>query len=64
MWLAFFLGAVGVHKFYLGRIVQGILYAAFCWTFIPAIIGFVEGIILACQSDEQFHYLYNRRRSN
>ena len=61
MWFAFLLGFVGVHKFYLGRYVQGILYAVFFWTFIPAIIGFVEGIIYACQNDEQFNFIHNRR---
>ena len=40
--LAFFLGGFGVHKFYLGKIGQGFLYLIFCWTFIPAIIAFIE----------------------
>ena len=61
IWLAFLLGFLGVHKFYLRRYVQGILYAAFFWTFIPAIIGFIEGIIYACQNDEQFNFIHNRR---
>ena len=61
MWFAFLLGFVGIHKFYLGRYVQGIFYALFFWTFIPAVMGFVEGIIYACQNDEQFDYIHNRR---
>lgn len=51
---ALFLGGFGAHKFYLGRIGQGILYLVFCWTFIPAIIGFIEGIIYLTKSDEDF----------
>ncbi|KPS90936.1 hypothetical protein AN697_28135, partial [Enterobacter cloacae subsp. cloacae] len=43
--LAFFLGGFGAHKFYLGKIGQGFLYLIFCWTFIPAIIAFIEFII-------------------
>lgn len=43
--LAIFLGGFGGHKFYSGRIGLGIVYALFVWTFIPAIIGLVEGII-------------------
>ena len=42
---AFFLGGLGAHKFYSGRIGMGILYLVFCWTFIPAIIAFIEAII-------------------
>ena len=34
--LAFFLGGIGVHKFYAGKIGTGILYILFCWTFIPS----------------------------
>ena len=56
--LAFFLGAIGVHKFYLGQIGLGILYLLFCWTFIPAIISFVEFILLLAMSDESFNEKY------
>lgn len=40
------LGAVGAHKFYAGKIWQGVLYLLFCWTYIPAIISFIEFIIV------------------
>lgn len=43
--LALFLGGVGGHKFYAGKIGAGILYLVFCWTFIPAIIALIEMII-------------------
>ncbi|MEB5476123.1 TM2 domain-containing protein [Acinetobacter sp. ESL0695] len=56
--LAFFLGGFGIHKFYLGRIGQGFLYLIFCWTFLPAFIAFIEGIIYLCSSDEQFARKY------
>jgi TM2 domain-containing membrane protein YozV len=55
---ALLLGAVGIHKFYLGRVGQGILYLLFCWTFIPAIIGFIEGIIYLSMSDASFEEKY------
>ena len=42
--LAIFLGWLGIHKFYAGKPVQGVLYILFCWTYIPGIIGFIEGI--------------------
>lgn len=52
--LGIFLGGIGVHKFYLGKIGMGILYLCFCWTGIPACIGFIEGIIYLCSNDENF----------
>lgn len=47
--LAFFLGGIGIHKFYAGKIGTGILYILFCWTFIPSIIAFVEFIVALCK---------------
>jgi TM2 domain-containing membrane protein YozV/Tfp pilus assembly major pilin PilA/ribosomal protein L40E len=48
--LTFFLGGFGLHKFYLGKWVQGIFYVLFFWTLIPGLIAFVEFIIYACTS--------------
>lgn len=55
---AFFLGAFGIHKFYLGQVGMGILYLLFCWTGIPLIVGFIEGIIYICTSDADFTAKY------
>ena len=57
--LALFLGGIGVHKFYLGQSGTGIVYLLVFWTFIPAIIAFVEAIILFTQSEEKFDAQYN-----
>lgn len=56
--LALFLGGLGVHHFYLGRPIMGVIYLLFCWTFIPALIAFIEAIVLLCTSDEAFHRKY------
>ena len=56
--LAFFLGGFGVHKFYLGRVGQGILYLLFFWTFIPTILAIIEMIIYICKNDEDFARKY------
>ncbi len=58
--LAIFLGGIGVHKFYLGRIGMGVLYLLFCWTGIPALVGFIEGIIYLCSNDQVFEAKYPR----
>lgn len=55
---ALFLGSYGVHKFYLGDNGKGILYLLFCWTYIPTIIGFVEGILYLLSTDEEFERKY------
>ncbi len=47
--LAFFLGGLGVHKFYAGKIGKGVVYLIFCWAVVPEIIAFVEFIIALCQ---------------
>jgi hypothetical protein len=52
------LGGVGAHKFYLGKTGQAILYLVFFWTFIPAIVGLVEGIVYLCMTDEAFAAKY------
>lgn len=59
--LAILLGGIGAHKFYLGKIGLGILYLVFCWTYIPAILGLIEGIIYLTSSDEKFYYKYIKR---
>ena len=56
--LALFLGGIGVHKFYLGRPGQGVLYLLFCWTLIPSLIAFIEGIIYLTMNDEAFAAKY------
>lgn len=52
--LALLLGGLGIHKFYLDKVGLGLVYLLFCWTFIPAIIAGVEGIIYLVQDDATF----------
>jgi len=61
LFFALFAGAIGAQRFYFGQIGQGILCILFCWTFIPAIIGFIEAICLLCMSDKSFNQKYNDR---
>lgn len=57
--LALFLGGIGAHKFYLEKPWQGLLYALFFWTFIPAIIALFEAIMLFSTTQEAFDKKYN-----
>ena len=56
--LAILLGGLGAHKFYLGQPLMGVLYLLFIWTFIPAILGLIEGIIFLTLSDVEFDQRY------
>lgn len=56
--LALFLGGLGVHKFYMGQTGLGILYLLFCWTYIPAIVGFIEALTMAGQAGK-----YNQQKA-
>lgn len=64
--LAFFLGTLGIHKFYLGKTTAGIIMLV-CGTIgwllilpglISALIAFIEFIIYLVKSDEEFHRDY------
>lgn len=59
--LIFFLGAFGIHKFYLGENTAGILYLIFFWTGIPAILSIFDLIALVLMSEEDFNRKYNPR---
>ena len=53
------LGSFGIHKFYLGKPVVGILYILFFWTAIPGLVGFFEGIMYLGMRDIEFNRKYN-----
>ncbi|MEX1366045.1 MAG: NINE protein [Nannocystaceae bacterium] len=57
--LALFLGGIGVHKFYLGRIGAGILYMVFSLTFIPSLLGLIDFFVLALMDKDEFDRRYN-----
>ncbi|HMG82735.1 MAG TPA: NINE protein [Ferruginibacter sp.] len=58
--LAFFLGGLGIHRFYLGQSGKGFLYLIFCWTFIPSIIALVDFIVFLTMDESAFNAKYNQ----
>lgn len=57
--LGVLVGGLGVHKFYLGRTGWGIAYLLFCWTLLPTLAGFIEGILYLTMDDDRFDERYN-----
>ncbi len=62
--LALFLGGFGIHRFYLGQTLFGVLYLIFFWTLIPFFIGFIDAIVLFSSSEDKFNFKYNSKNSN
>ena len=60
--LALFLGGFGAHKFYLGSPGLGIVYLLFCWTFIPAIIAFIEALSYLFMGESAFNTRFSGTR--
>ena len=54
------LGGLGIHKFYLGQIGQGIVYLLFCFLVIPSIIALFEFISYLSMSTEKFDSIFNQ----
>jgi len=59
--LAFFGGFVGLHRFYLGQIGLGVVYALLFFTGISFILGILDGIIFLTMDQQVFDAKYNRR---
>lgn len=74
--LAIFLGGFGLHKFFLGYHTEGLILLiptllgtffitvgiGLIWVWIPAAIGFVEGIIYLMKSDREFYQTYQQAK--
>ena len=64
--LAFLLGGLGAHKFYLGHVGLGILYIVLTLTLIGILFtgpaALIESIIYVTKSDEDFERIYVQER--
>ncbi|GEM_PF-3313102 len=56
--LAIFFGGFGIHKFYLGKVFQGLLHFIFFFTLIPFVIGIKEGLKYLKATDQEFYLQY------
>lgn len=56
--LALFLGGLGVHYFYMGKWIPGLVFLVLCWTWVPALLALVQAIMMFTMTDEQFNAKY------
>ena len=56
--LCLFLGGIGIHKFYAGKWLAGILYALFCWTGISLVCSVIDLIIAVFKQTDEHGYMY------
>lgn len=54
--LAILLGDIGIHWFYVGKTVRGVIALLFCWTLIPSLIGLIKGIQWLVNDDAYFQH--------
>jgi TM2 domain-containing membrane protein YozV len=57
--LAFFLGGLGIHKFYLDRPGLGIAYVLLACVLISPFLALLDTFLLLIMSDEEFNRKYN-----
>jgi len=69
-WLAIFLGAYGIHWFYLDRPLRGVIYFALCMGLFMASLNqyffafcIIEGIYILCMSDKKFERISQKKGS-
>lgn len=59
--LGILLGSLGIHHFYLGSPVTGVICLVSSCVGVGAIIGLVEGIMILTMTDAEFDARYNER---
>ncbi len=53
----------GLHKFYLGQPLWGIVYVLLSWTPIPKVASAIEGVWFLAQDEETFNRNFNLGKS-
>lgn len=61
--LAFLLGGLGVHRFYLGQW-WGIIYLLLVWTLLPCVVAVIEAIVFLCTADEKWDARHNAGKNS
>lgn len=56
--LCLFLGGVGIHKFYAGKWIAGLLYLALCWTGIPVVLSLFDLLVAIFNRADDYGEIY------
>ena len=56
--LCLFLGVFGIHKFYAGKNLQGILYILFSWSGVPAFLCVIDIIVALFKESDRNGNIY------
>ncbi len=56
--LALLLGGFGIHRFYVGPVVWGVIYLIFFWTGIPGFIAWLEALYWLTRNDVEWAQKY------
>ena len=57
--LALFLGTLGIHRFYLGQVLYGIIYVLLAATGISTILALIDFVMFLIMDEKYFNYKYN-----
>lgn len=52
--LCLFLGGAGLHKFYSGKWIQGLLYLAFCWSGVPVVLALFDLVVAMFKRSDEY----------
>lgn len=55
--LALLFGGIGIHRFYLGQTVKGVISLIFFWTYVPLFISIIDFIVFIVMSEEKFNIM-------
>ena len=50
--ITFFLGGIGIRKFYIKKNTAGILYFLFCWTGIPTLLAIYDLVVAFLKKED------------
>lgn len=51
-------GSIGIHKFYAGHSVSGVIYMLLCWTGISEILTVIDLVIAIMKDSDNEGYIY------
>ena len=57
--LAALLGGLGIHRFYLGKPLSGVLYFLFSWSGVPSMVALVEVFFMTFMRQDAWARKYN-----